>query len=1124
MRVLTIVALMAALLGVFPTAQPAAAFSEPGANAQLTVVKQIDNQEDTRGDGSALNVCEVELRVARQDGLEVHTFQGAEQQVCLDNPQATTGTTTLGLNVDINKGAAGEAFIVSESTLDGRYLAIFSGDCDFTGRVVVAAGGNKTCFVANTLLNEEGMDGSDALLTVVKQVNNDASVGDTDLDACDVTIEITSLDTGDEVAEFQAEEGFACNQPDVLVGTTQLGLEVDNQSHSTGQPSRFIVSEPFLDSRYVASFGGDCVGGVVAIRRGEHLTCVITNTMVDEGSDPDANALLTVVKELNDEDRELLGDGSEPTVCDFQLRVERMEASAPDWSADFPAARPGDCQNDPAPTTGTTNLAVEVVQGGHTLPESVFRVSELGFNAGYLATFSGDCDLAGQIVLHPGEHRICVVTNIFLNQASMADADALLTVVKRVEHGQSPVGDQPTACDFQIEVRNFNDNDALASFAAESGAACGQSDLIVGTTQLGVNVPNGKATSGETFVVSEPSLFDDYEATFSDGCSANGLVTLKRGEHKTCVITNTFVGDANSAPVANGDEYATDEDTALGIAAVDGVLANDTDVAGDPLSASVDSEPTYGDLTLAGDGSFTYTPDVNFNGVDSFSYTASDGSLVSNVATVTISVNAVDDAPVVSVDRALVEVDEGQVATNSGAVGDADGETVTLSASIGTVVDNGDGTWSWSLATTDGPAESQTVTINESAFELVVANVAPAAPVVGAPATSSEGTPIALSSFVSDPGTADTHTSVWDVLKNGSPFDSGSGAAFTFTPDDDGVYAVTLTVTDNDGGVGSAAATITVENVAPDVILAGGAAVQAGEVVSLDGSFTDPGLDVWTGSVDPGDGSGPHALVLNPDKTFNVAYLYATSGSFTLTVCVSDDDGGVDCEAASITVSGYAIFAGGNDCDDGDALSLSGSSWSVNGDVHSNAGLKVSGSRHAVDGAATYRCDVKFSGSRNTFTEGPTAVSEVRPWPLALDVGNFDCDISVAGKLDLSKNGAWWVGGIASSRELKSMTLCADEITLSGSSVSGTVTLVAGEIKVSGSNHRLTALYHGVLAFATGSGDDAIKVSGSGHQLSGDLVARSGQISLSGSGGAVAGSLLGWTVKLSGSNWTIDAR
>ena len=98
-------------------------------------------------------------------------------------------------------------------------------------------------------------------------------------------------------------------------------------------------------------------------------------------------------------------------------------------------------------------------------------------------------------------------------------------------------------------------------------------------------------------------------------------------------VTST-VTPVNDAPVAVADSYSTDEDTALTVAAP-GVLANDTDVDGDPLTAVMVSDPAHGTLTLNADGSFVYTPAANYNGADSFTYKANDGTADSNVATVT---------------------------------------------------------------------------------------------------------------------------------------------------------------------------------------------------------------------------------------------------------------------------------------------------------------------------------------------------------------------------------------------------------------------------------------------------------------------------------------------------------
>src|SRR5262249_40583285 len=77
-----------------------------------------------------------------------------------------------------------------------------------------------------------------------------------------------------------------------------------------------------------------------------------------------------------------------------------------------------------------------------------------------------------------------------------------------------------------------------------------------------------------------------------------------------------------------------------------GVLGNDADPDGDPLSAVLVSGPAHGSLTLFPDGTFQYLPEPNFTATDSFTYNASDGPLSSAPATVTLTVTPTDDAPV----------------------------------------------------------------------------------------------------------------------------------------------------------------------------------------------------------------------------------------------------------------------------------------------------------------------------------------------------------------------------------------------------------------------------------------------------------------------------------------------
>jgi VCBS repeat-containing protein len=121
-------------------------------------------------------------------------------------------------------------------------------------------------------------------------------------------------------------------------------------------------------------------------------------------------------------------------------------------------------------------------------------------------------------------------------------------------------------------------------------------------------------------------------------------------------VTATInVAAVNDAPVALADAYTTPEDTPLFVTLpAQGVLANDTDIELNPLTVfgggSIDTP--HGTAILAADGTFTYVPDANYNGIDAFQYKATDGSSQSDFATVTITVtptndlpNAVNDAP-----------------------------------------------------------------------------------------------------------------------------------------------------------------------------------------------------------------------------------------------------------------------------------------------------------------------------------------------------------------------------------------------------------------------------------------------------------------------------------------------
>jgi hypothetical protein len=125
----------------------------------------------------------------------------------------------------------------------------------------------------------------------------------------------------------------------------------------------------------------------------------------------------------------------------------------------------------------------------------------------------------------------------------------------------------------------------------------------------------------------------------------------------------------------------------------------------------------------------------------------------------------------------------------------------------------------------------------------------------------------------------------WTV--NGVSAATGETLNFTFVQD--GIYTIRLVVSDNHGAADTTSTTVNVANVAPGISALAAATLLPGETYNTNGSFSDPGADTWTATVNYGDGGGNETLALS-DKTFALSHTYLATGAFVVTVRVSDDD------------------------------------------------------------------------------------------------------------------------------------------------------------------------------------------------------------------------------------------
>lgn len=230
------------------------------------------------------------------------------------------------------------------------------------------------------------------------------------------------------------------------------------------------------------------------------------------------------------------------------------------------------------------------------------------------------------------------------------------------------------------------------------------------------------------------------------------------------------------------------------------------------ISVPCDSVDTLKEMTVL----LNASPSSNGNSLDktkqtvTLKYRITAGENGSNCA-------SSNTPPEVTVDNDSVTVDEGNTATNTGTYFDANGGTVSLSASIGDIVDNNDGTWDWSFDTTDGPAESQTVTITaddgqaqgSATFDLTVNNAAPVVTASWATTSVACRQPATLNFGFSDAGVSDNPWTVdidWDDSSS-HYYDNAVATQGTFsqshTYNMPGTYTATVGVTDKDAGFGS---------------------------------------------------------------------------------------------------------------------------------------------------------------------------------------------------------------------------------------------------------------------------------------------------------------------------------
>jgi hypothetical protein len=463
------------------------------------------------------------------------------------------GEDSAALDTDIE--VAPGSYAVSELTAGlspvATHTVTFGGDCDAQGNVTATAGVTASCTIENNDLP--------AFITVYKDVVNseaDPSSFELFVDESIATIgeavqvgagahQVSETAVVDYVTTFSGDcnaEGqidavngaeYSCTVTNTYVepipgtGTITVIKQVENSQVSPSSFTLYVSSdEAFDESDVVASgdtneyeigtyyvgeewvedfdssFSESCAEGVIELAEGDNVVCTITNTYV---APPPTTGTIKVVKTVVND------DAGESEVSDFSFFVGESEV-----------------END----------AAQVFAPGE------YVVTETG-PEGYAATFGGDCDAEGGIILSAGQDLVCTITNDDVDVIDEEDPDpimAYLTVIKQV----------------------INDNGGEAEVA--------DFDLFVDETQV---------SSGETlelaagsYVVSE-SFDAGYLGSFSGSCDGNGLVNLSEGEEAVCTITNNDIQQQEEEEEGGGGGGGGGGGSSYGYVTVVTVVIND---------------------------------------------------------------------------------------------------------------------------------------------------------------------------------------------------------------------------------------------------------------------------------------------------------------------------------------------------------------------------------------------------------------------------------------------------------------------------------------------------------------------------------------------------------------------
>jgi len=520
-------------------------------------------------------------------------------------------------------------------------------------------------------------------------------------------------------------------------------------------------------------------------------------------------------------------------------------------------------------------------------------------------------------------------------------SDGTLTATATLTITINPVNDNPVGTNDTATALE----DATLSVSSSNGLLANDTDVennnltITGFTIQGIAGLQTPGTSVTITGVGVITINADGSYSFTPVPNYNGIVPLityqiSDGNGGTASATLTItITPVDDAPIATNDAGTVNEDEVLTRNAGNGLLANDIDIDGDPLTIAdftitgmsgvqtVGSEITIigsggivvGTIKINSDCSYEFKPALNYNGtVPLISYTVKDVSGATSTAILTLNIVPVNDVPVAG--SPAIVTNEDTPKTGIIMASDVDGDLIAYQVSTppthGSVVVNPDGTYTYTPApnfngtdsfivtVSDGKGGATTVTINVTVTAINDVSIANSPAIV-----TPEDTPKTGVITASDAdGDALTFTLTSAPVNGQVTIDANGNYTYTPNPNYNGSDSFAITVSDGNGGTIIVNVPVTVTSV-NDAPIATSPTVSTAEDNPVSGKITITDADgdqpVIAVTTQPANGS----VVVNADGTYTYTPNPNFNGSDSFTVTISDGNGGTTTLTITITIT-----------------------------------------------------------------------------------------------------------------------------------------------------------------------------------------------------------------------------